>query len=363
MKIHLIANMYPSEEAPSYGVFVKNTEKILESADVQVDKTVLKKATSKRGKITGYAYYFIKILLKGLVNRYDYTYVHYAAHNSLPLLILKKLKKNIKIVTNVHGSDVVPEVSSQEKYQKYVKKLLENSYKVITPSFYYKDLVKEKYRLTSTPIEVFPSGGVNKKIFHPKNNKKELYDVYGLDMDYRYIGFVSRLDVGKGWDILLDAISLIKEDPLFKHVKFIIVGDGKDRVQFEKKAKELGIEDRIIRFSLLPQTSLADIYNCIEIFVFPTMRKGESLGLVGLEAMACGTPVVGSNLGGLKDYIVEGQNGFLFPPGNSKALVDKMKQYLLLDTKEKESMVSSSLNKANEYEVESIKPVLVDIFK
>jgi L-malate glycosyltransferase len=363
MNIHLIANMYPSKEAPSYGVFVQNTEKILESAEINVDRTVLTKKTgSKLSKAIGYGTYFARILFKGIFKKYDYTYVHYAAHNSMPLLLLKKINKNVKIVTNVHGSDVVPEVPSQEKWQPYVKQLLEQSYKVITPSEYYKKLVKDKYSI-STPIEVFPSGGVNKDLFHQKDNKEELFEKYKLDQAYRYVGFVSRIDVGKGWDVLLDAISILKQEETLPGVKFIIVGDGKQREQFEQKVNELGIEREITRFSLLPQTSLADIYNCSEAFAFPTVRKGESLGLVGLEAMACGAPVIGSAMGGLLDYVEDGKNGLLFTPGDSSELSEKIKHYFSLDDTEREQMKQEAIRKASEYEVDHIKPLLINVFK
>lgn len=362
MKIHLIANMYPSEEAPSYGVFVKNTEKILESADIEIDKTVLTKSNSRVSKLVGYGVYFSRIVFKGLFNRYDYTYVHYAAHNSLPLLILKKLRKNVKIVTNVHGSDVVPEVPSQEKFQPYVKRLLEKSFKIITPSQYYKELVKEKYKI-NTPIEIFPSGGVNREVFHEKENKIELFNKYGLEKEVRYIGFVSRIDVGKGWDILLEAISILKKEDSLPDVKFIIVGDGKQRDEFDKNMKELGIKEDIKRFSLLPQQALSDIYNCIEAFAFPTVRKGESLGLVGLEAMACGAPVIGSAMGGILDYVEDGKNGLLFSPGSSEELARKIKLYFAQDEVDQEKMKREAVNKANEYEVHNIKPMLINIFR
>jgi L-malate glycosyltransferase len=362
MKIHLIANMYPSKEAPSYGVFVKNTEKILENSGITVDKTVLHKRTGKFQKLIGYATYYSKIVLKGLINNYDYTYVHYAAHNSFPLLVLKALKKNTKIITNVHGSDVVPEVPSQEKYQKYVKRLLERSDKIITPSNYYKSLVKEKY-LVDTPINVFPSGGVNKNIFNVRQPNKEIMSKYELDPKFQYVGYVSRLDVGKGWNILLDAISKLKNDNDLPPLKFIMVGDGKERKEFEQQVSNLKLKEEIVHFTLLPQESLADIYNCLEVFCFPTTRKGESLGLVGLEAMACGAPVVGSRIGGLLDYVKDGENGLLFEPGNSEELALKIKEYFKLSDQEQELMKERAREKAEEYEVENIKPILVDIFK
>ncbi|HLG28085.1 MAG TPA: glycosyltransferase family 4 protein, partial [Paenisporosarcina sp.] len=318
MKILLVANMYPSSEFPSYGVFVQNTGKILLNEGFQVDRAVLKKKTTKVSKLFGYALYYSKILSKGLLGNYDAIYVHYASHNAMPLLWLKKLKPSVRIVTNVHGSDVVPEVPSQEKYQPAVKTLLQQSSLIITPSHYYEKLVQQKYEVT-TPIRVFPSGGVNAEVFYPqKAQQKKILAHLDLDPAFRYFGYVGRLDVGKGWDHYLRAISFyLNEKPQERQrTRFIAVGSGKDNDEFKELAKSLGIEDVIVHFPLMKQADLANIYTVIEVFVFPTTRKGESLGLVGLEAMACQTPIIASAIGGILDYVQDGQNGWLFTPGD-----------------------------------------------
>lgn len=362
MKIFLVSNMYPNKEYPNYGVFVKNTEEILKSEGWEIEKAVLFKSTNKMSKLFSYISHYLKILLKGLFGSYDVIYVHYAAHNALPLILLKKLKGNVSIYVNVHGSDVVPEVPSQEKFQPYVKKLLELSTKTITPSNYYKGLVTEKYGISSDKIFVFPSGGVNKKIFRKQENVAEIKDQMELDPKYRYIGFVGRLDVGKGWEIFLEAIRSAKKEGFMDGKKAIIVGNGSQREQYRQMVKEYGLDDDIVHYSLLPQEELSKIYNCLDLFCFPTTRKGESLGLVGLEAMACGVPVAGSKIGGLLDYIRDGRNGFLFDTGNSKELKDKIIKYFSLDEDKKEYMRKEAFSTAEEYEVENIKPNLIDIF-
>lgn len=363
MKIHLISNMYPSGEAPNYGVFVKNTARILRSAGFSVDKTVLYKENNRVLKFIKYLFYYIKIVLKSLMKNYDIFYVHYASHNALPLLILKKMKKNIVIYTNVHGSDVVPEVPSQEKYQELVKKLLHASNLIITPSHYYKELVTEKYRVT-TPISVFPSGGINKEIFYEREDRKTAFKELELYEGVNYIGYVSRLDVGKGWDILLRSLKELHEEGFLKknNIKAIFVGSGKDDERFLELISEYKLENFIIHFPLLPQKKLNAIYNVCEVFCFPTTRKGESLGLVGLEAMACGTPVIGSRLGGLLDYMVDGANGFLFEPGSSTELADKIKQFHALPKEQKEKMSEAAKLTAQRYEIENISGKLIDIF-
>lgn len=354
MKILLVSNMYPSKDAPSYGVFVKNTENILQEEGYSVDKIVLNKMSGKVNKLIGYLSYYLKIVYSGIFKSYDIIYVHYAAHNSIPLLILKRLKPSIKVCTNVHGSDVVPEFKSSEKFQKYVKKLLYVSNLVITPSQYYKDLVSEKYGLGKEKIRVFPSGGVNKKVFY-KYNKE-------VKSDGIYIGYVGRLDYKKGWEVFLEFIKKVRDNNLLPGYKFIVVGNGKDSDKYEKLVDEYGIKDLIIKHNLLSQDQLREIHNSIELFCFPTMREGESLGLVGLEAMACGTPVIGSYMGGLKDYVVDGYNGYFFAPGSSEELLEKVMLYVSSTDNEKKQMRENAVKTTDRYEVNNIKKTLIKIF-
>ncbi|WP_309089203.1 glycosyltransferase [Domibacillus sp.] len=358
--ILLAANMYPNAQFPSYGVFVQNTERILKNGGFEVDRVVLEKKTSKAAKAIGYASYYANLVRQGMSGRYDAIYVHYASHNALPLLLLKRLKPSVRIVTNVHGSDVVPEVPSQEKYQPYVKQLLEQSVLIITPSHYYESLVKEKYGV-QTPVAVFPSGGVNKDVFHPKERAQALAELQ-LDPSYRYIGYVGRLDVGKGWDHYLHAIKRYVDEKPDHGTKFIAVGSGKDEAAFKELVAELGIEDVVIHYPLMKQSGLANVYNAVEAFVFPTTRKGESLGLVGLEAMACRTPIIASAIGGILDYVKPGENSWLFEPGNPEELKEALLAFDDLQQAERDRVAEAAYQTALEYEESAVQPKLISIF-
>lgn len=363
MKIFLVSNMYPSAEYPNYGVFVKNTEEILKEEGWKVEKAVLHKSNSQLKKLASYFSYYLKIMMKGIFSSYDVTYVHYASHNALPLIVLKKIRKKTRIFTNVHGSDVVPEVKSQEKYQPYVNQLLQLSDKVITPSSYYKNLIIKKYGLNGAKVFVFPSGGVNNHVFYRDENMKDTLEELGLDQDYKYIGFVGRLDVGKGWEVALKAIKKVKDLGFLKNRRLIVVGKGAQQQRYEELVQELDLQSDIVYFPLLPQKQLNQIYNCLELFCFPTTREGESLGLVGLEAMACGIPVIGSRIGGLLDYMQDGVNGYLFEPGSDEDLKQKLIKFFTLSEAEKLQMQKEAFITAENYEVKKIKPILIDIFR
>ncbi len=96
--------------------------------------------------------------------------------------------------------------------------------------------------------------------------------------------------------------------------------------------------------------------------MFPTVRKGESLGLVGLEAMACGAPVIGSQIGGLKDYIIDGKNGLFFEPKNVDELASQLQAFINLPEDVKQQMSQQALQTANRYTVDVIAEQLPTIF-
>ncbi|MDJ0330450.1 glycosyltransferase family 4 protein [Planococcus sp. S3-L1] len=364
MKILLVSNMYPSEDFPSFGVFVKNTEAILTDEGFTVDKAVVTKSIKKSQKIAAYLGHYANVLRKGLTGNYDVIYVHYAAHNAFPLLLLKKLKPSVKIMTNVHGSDVVPEVASQEKFQPYVKKLLQQSTMIITPSHYYKELVHEKYAVT-TPIEIFPSGGVNSAVFYPNPGARQRQlEQLALDSTMRYFGYVGRMDVGKGWDHLLKGFSaFLEQNPAEKSkTRLIMVGSGKDDDAFFQMRSDLGLDDVVVHFPLMKHQDLAAIYNIIELFIFPTTRKGESLGLVGLEAMACGTPILASRIGGILDYVQDGANSWLFTAGEWEDLVKQLELYNQLTMEEKQQIAKAAYETAQNYDQRKIQSKLSAIF-
>ena len=95
---------------------------------------------------------------------------------------------------------------------------------------------------------------------------------YSCDPTIRYLGCVSRIDVGKGWEYYLQAIAKA-EQQMPTSYKYLYVGSGKDEAAFKEMIKTLGLEEKVIHFPLLPQSSLAYVYNAIEAFVFPIWAK------------------------------------------------------------------------------------------
>jgi D-inositol-3-phosphate glycosyltransferase len=133
--------------------------------------------------------------------------------------------------------------------------------------------------------------------------------------------FVGRLQPLKGIDILLRAAQVVRQQ--YASLQVIVVGGGVDtqddheeqeRQRLQTLGRELGLADQVRFVKAQSQDILVQYYTAADVFVMPSHY--ESFGMVVLEAMACGTPVVASNVGGLTSTVVHGSTGFLVPEGD-----------------------------------------------
>ncbi len=129
--------------------------------------------------------------------------------------------------------------------------------------------------------------------------------------DWRLL-FTGRLDARKGTETLLRAIPLLPSEAT---VSLLGRGDAAERVRLEALATELGVFDRV-RFESIERSHLADAYRSHDCLVSPS-EWPEPFGMVPLEAMACGTPVVATGVGGSAEYLVDEANCLLFTAGDA----------------------------------------------
>jgi L-malate glycosyltransferase len=140
---------------------------------------------------------------------------------------------------------------------------------------------------------------------------------FGLSENDFIIGSVGRLlDSHKRFSDLIKAVHILQ--PEIKNVKLVIVGDGRDRHYLESMAEDLGVRDRIIFAG--HQKRPGPFYECMNVFALASHMEG--FGLVVVEAMFFGLPVVATAVGGIKDVVVDGTTGTLVPRHEPKALAD-----------------------------------------
>ena len=345
MKLLVVSNMFPSKAAPGYGTFVQNFCHQLEDLGIGYDLAVMKKSSGKLGKIASYVTFYAKSFLCSLFGRYDAVYVHYTSHSSAGVLLARKFRK-FTVFSNCHGSDVIPQNARQEKMQKNTRAILSCSEKVIVPSEYFRQVVTEKYGIPAEKVYVCASGGVDDKLFIPARTPEDTFT----------IGFVSRLIPGKGWDVLLDACAKLP-DPNFR---LLMVGGGEQMEDVKNRLSELGLTDRAEVTGAKPQKELPKLLNRMDVFVFPT-ELSESLGLVAIEAMACGTPVIVSDHAAPGYYVRQGENGYKFPVGDAEKLAEAITALRNLSPEDRAKLADGALVTARDYTRERVTQVLGSI--
>jgi glycosyltransferase involved in cell wall biosynthesis len=150
-----------------------------------------------------------------------------------------------------------------------------------------------------------------------KEEKDFLKDKFGLRKDYSVIGTIGRFTPDKGHDVILAAFyEILKKKP---NVLLVFVGEGSERQNIIDSAQRLGIAEDVI--FVKPQMNTVNILSIMDAFIFAPKRK-EGLGLVLLEALASGKPVVATNVGGIASIVKDGVNGFLVQPSRPELLVE-----------------------------------------
>lgn len=195
-----------------------------------------------------------------------------------------------------------------------------------------RDQMVSLYGAAAAKIAIIPCG-VYLELFHPIP-ADEAKRMLGLPAGQRIILFVGRIEPLKGIDTLLRAIArVVPEVPCWKEdLDLIIIGGapgaGIDQVHAEldrlqQLRASLGIEDLVTFQGAKNQDTLAYYYCAADMVVMPSHY--ESFGMVALEAMACGTPVIASRVGGLPYNVQDGQTGYLVPHGDAEALAGRIR--------------------------------------
>jgi glycosyltransferase involved in cell wall biosynthesis len=170
--------------------------------------------------------------------------------------------------------------------------------------------------------------GVDTRAFRPGPGDPALRARFALPESMPVVLFVGSMDRAhhfKGIPVLLQALA--KSDD----IAALLIGEGDLRQQYQQQADQLGIANRVRFAGRVPAEDLPAAYRLADVLVLPSVTRGEAFGVVLLEAMASGRPVIASNLPGVRSVVSHGADGFLVPPGDAAALARQIGDVLALD--------------------------------
>lgn len=142
-----------------------------------------------------------------------------------------------------------------------------------------------------------------------------------------FVGALDRAHCFKGVDVLIEAASKVMIDGQWS---MIIVGDGDMRGEYEKLVKDKGLNDKIKFAGRASDEELVEYYKKAAVLVLPSVSRNEAFGMVLIEAMAEGTPVIASDLAGVRSVVDDGVTGFLVKPGDADDLAEKLNKIMKL---------------------------------
>jgi glycosyltransferase involved in cell wall biosynthesis len=195
-----------------------------------------------------------------------------------------------------------------------VKYCLQNSDIITAISQLTKEYHEKEYALEHD-IVLIPNG-VDLDLFKPiQPLPKEAFK--WIDSNFIKIGFVGHVRHAKGLHFLVQSANeIIKQSP--QNILFIIGGEGPMRQDLMQMVSDRGLEDNFLFPGYIPDESLSYYLNSLDIFVQPSLVEGMPQGV--LEAMACGKPIVATDVGGVSEIVDNGVNGYLIDPGSPEQL-------------------------------------------
>jgi N-acetyl-alpha-D-glucosaminyl L-malate synthase BshA len=283
----------------------------------------------------------------------DIIHAHYAIPHAISGILTKDILKsnNIKLVTTLHGTDITL-VGLEPAFLPMIKYSLEKSDGITAVSDYLKNKTNQHFNC-GKEIDVIPNfiqTDKYKRMNCANIIKKIAPEGEKILMHISNFRSVKRVQ---------DTIHILNEVRKQIDAKLILIGDGPERSDCERLARELDLADHV-KF-LGKQTALIELLSCADVFLLPS--QSESFGLAALEAMACGVPVVASNIGGIPEVVQHGESGYVAELGDTERMAKYVKE--LLGNGKKWLHFSENARKTayEKFDSEKIIPMYENVYK
>ncbi|MFS0560289.1 N-acetyl-alpha-D-glucosaminyl L-malate synthase BshA [Terribacillus sp. 179-K 1B1 HS] len=242
----------------------------------------------------------------------DILHVHYAVPHAICAILAKAIAKHdVKIVTTLHGTDITV-LGIDNGLRKMIIHAIEESDVVTAVSQSLVDQTREMLDVVS-PIDVVYNF-VDEEVYRPAD-VRDVRQQFGIAEDEKVLVHISNFRKVKRVQDVVQVFSYVQEK---LPAKLLLIGDGPEYSDILRDVQQRGLEDKVL--FLGKRNNVAALLNMADIMLLPSEK--ESFGLVLLEAMACGVPCIGTDVGGIPEVIENGKNGFVAQLGDVKQMAD-----------------------------------------
>lgn len=240
-------------------------------------------------------------------------------------VLIRKLFPNVRIILITHGIEVWQPLEGVKK------QLLFDADMVLSVSNFTKNKLVEIQGLPAEKVRIFPNTiDPYFKVPPTFTVNKEIRKTYGFGASDPVLFTLSRLsgrEKYKGYDLVIQCLPVLKKQ--FPNIRYIIAGkyDNQEKERLDTLIAELGVQDHVFLTGFLAENSLFEYYQTADVFIMPSRKEG--FGIVFLEALICGLPVIAGNQDGSVDALRNGELGVLVNPANLDEIIDGITEVLI----------------------------------
>jgi len=265
------------------------------------------------------------------LKNFDTIYLHYPFFGGAEVVwfFLLFFKKDLII----HYHMDTPQLSTAAKILSLPSRLIRRSLfkkarAVVSASLDYaaQSDIADIYQKNKDKFHEIPFG-VDTDKFYPSRTESNQ-----ADLNILFVGGLDQAHAFKGVDVLIKAVAKL-EPEIPWHLT--VVGKGELKTAYQELAEKLGLKNKVEFLDNINNEKLPQIYCQAQVFVLPSIDKNEAFGMVLLEAMASGVPVIASNLPGVRKVFQDQEQGLLIEPKNPEDLKTKLEQILISPEKRK----------------------------